>query len=236
MHAQAGYHGSSLDHVYTIERASVRADAADADRGFIRHANRPCPCEQCLQGGNSACTVKRLFVNASQRSSGAQACMAACTATRSKVTGAWMGGAVDGTVVAVRVHSDQSYFLAGFTRDVDDVGVNAQQVKWRNNTTQIVGTMLATRTFGCCGFGGFASGPCSAQQIDTAADGGATQACGYKFAPAEKTVVFPASAVIARSKTHAAVQTLARVSGTGHWWLPAAAHTEALADGLDLLA
>jgi len=147
-----------------------------------------------------------------------------------------MGGAVDGTVVAVRVHSDQSYFLAGVTRDVDDVGVNAQQVKWRNNTTQIVGTTLATRTFGCCGFGGFASGPCSAQQIDTAADGGATQACGYKFAPAEKTVVFPASAVVARSKTHAAVQTLARVSGTGHWWLPAAAHTEALADGLDLLA
>jgi hypothetical protein len=63
MHAQAGYHDSSLDHVHTIEPASVRADAADADRGFIRHANRPCPCEQCLQGGNSACTVKRLFVN-----------------------------------------------------------------------------------------------------------------------------------------------------------------------------
>jgi hypothetical protein len=49
MHAQAGYSGS-LDHVYTIEPASVRADAADADRGFLRHANRPCPCDQCLQG------------------------------------------------------------------------------------------------------------------------------------------------------------------------------------------
>jgi hypothetical protein len=166
MHAQAGCPGSSLDNVYTMEPASVRADAADADRGFIRHANRPCPCDQCLQGNNSACTVKRLFVNAVGKSEiERRTGMAARAATRSKVTGAWVGGVVDGTIVAVRVHSDEPndhdepYFLAVVTRDVDDVGVNAHQLKWRNNKTQIVGTNVVNKNVGCCGFGGFTSAP-----------------------------------------------------------------------------
>jgi hypothetical protein len=100
--------------------------------------------------------------------------MAARTSTRS-------------TVVAVRVHSDESYFLAGVTRDVDDVGVNAQQLKWRNNKTQIVGTSVVNKNAWLLQFRWLHECP-SAQQIDTAADGGATQACGYKLAPAEKTV------------------------------------------------
>jgi hypothetical protein len=51
------------------------------------------------------------------------------------------------------------------------------------------------------------------------------------FAAAEKTVVVPASAVITRSKTHAAAQERVWVA-----LATADAHSEALADGLDLLA
>jgi|EP00037_Helgoeca_nana_P004148 hypothetical protein len=50
-----------------------------------------------------------------------------------------------------------------------------------------------------------------------------------------RPVVFPASAVLTRKETHAAVQKLVRVGGVGHWWLPAAAHSAVLRDGLDLL-
>ena len=146
-----------------------------------------------------------------------------------------MGGVVDGTVVAVRVHSDEPCFLAVVAHDVDDVGVNAQQLKWRNNKTQLVGTNVVNKNAWLLRFRWLHFCP-SAQQTDPAADGGFTQARGYRFAAAEKTVVFPAIAVITRSKTHAAVQALARVGGAGHWWLPADAHSEALADGLDLLA
>jgi hypothetical protein len=131
MHAEKGYPGSSLDHHYMADpKTRNGCAAADAHRGFVLHANRPCPCDQCLQGNQPECTVKRLFDNAVGRSEiERRSGIVARAATRSRVTAAWTETIVEGTIVAVRVHNEEpnehgeQYYLAVVSRD--DVGPDA---------------------------------------------------------------------------------------------------------------
>jgi hypothetical protein len=55
----------------------------------------------------------------------------------------------------------------------------------------------------------------NARQSDAAVAEAQSDARGYRFEPAEKTVIFPASAVLTRKETLAAVQKLVRVGGAG---------------------
>jgi len=244
--AKAGYTGSSRDHHYVAaplsrsgDPLSRSGDPSDCDRGFIQHTNRPCPCDQCLQGQWDRCTVTRLFENATgtaeiERCKG----VAARAATRSKVTKAFTASVKakgTGYVVAVRVHSEEPndlsepYFLAVVDRDEGASG--QEELVWRNNKTQMIDSNVVNKNVCLLRLRWLHYRGQTAQPPAGSAVGAGAR--GYQFETAEKTFVFPAQAVLTKVKPCAALQQLCHDGE--HWWLPEAAHKVVMADGLDLL-
>lgn len=239
-HAAEGYKGSSKDHHFTMAPETRGADPKDCDRGYVQHMARPCLCDSCLKGDAANCEVKRLFANhvdkkCIERYKG----MAKRAATRSNASQYFINGVQGGDlkVIVVRVHkeepqhdvdSGEPYYLAVMGKDDEE-----QELCWRNNKTQDVGTgNVVNKNVWLIRFRWLHYRPGALAAPPEAAHN--SQYRGYQFQPGETTVVYPVFGVITKRGTCAAAQDLKEVDGI--WWLPKKAHECIVKDGLDLLA
>ena len=221
----------------TAAASSGDASLVDKDRGFVTHVTRPCPCDPCLQMRPADCLVRRLFKNSVgtselERRKGVMA----RAATRSKVTAAWTKEVKPGTVIVVRVHSDEvnefnePYYLAVAA------GKGDEKLVWRNNKTQMIDGNVHIKNTWLVRFRWLHYCPTAQPPADDPSLAGAR---GYQFQPGEATVVFPATGVVTKIEAHSAAQQLVKpgLSGQGaHRWLPADAHDAIVRDGMDLLS
>ena len=200
------------------------------DHGFVEHWTRPCPCDQHLQMLPGSCAVKRLFFNAVgsseiERLKGVRS----RAATRSRVTSNCVDGIKVGSVVAVRVHSDEPnehrepHFLGVVERDGG--APDADPLVWRNNKTQRIESNVFNKNVWLIRFRWLHYKP-----LAVCADGSR----GYQFQPGEKPVVFAAQAVVTRKEPNLALQSLHQADGV--WWLPEKSHETVMKSGMDLLS
>jgi hypothetical protein len=214
---------------------------------YIQHTNRPCPCDNCLQGKPKECSVTRLFKNTvgTKRLERAKG-LSLRQNTRSRVTKTFTDSICEGTIVVVRVHDDdenpldEPYFLGVVCRDqnadvaavdetmlaeVDEAAEpeDVQQLCWRNNKTQDVGSgNLVNKNVMLIRF----------RWLHYRPDSGGDKR-SYEFQPGEDTVVFPVYGIVTKTKSHEAAQTL-KLDGSTRW-LECGAHEEIMKDSIDLL-
>ena len=227
--ANNGYSGPSKDHHYRPDPRSQADDPLGRDQGFVEHWTRPCPCDQHLQMLPGSCAVKRLFLNA-VGSSGIERFkgVRSRVATRSRVTSNFVDGIKVGSVVAVRVHSDEPnehrepYFLGVVERD--DGAPDTDPLVWRSNKTQRIESNVFSKNVWLIRFRWLHYKP-----LAVCADGSR----GYQFQPGEKTVVFAAQAVVTRKEPNIALQSLHQADGV--WWLSKQSHGTVMKSGMDLL-
>lgn len=235
--AATGYTGSSKDHVYFMEprtRPTRVAASTDIDRGFVTTVNRPCGCDMCLQMRPADCLVSCLFKNATcvremERKKG----FAVRSATRSRVAQEWAKAICPGTVLVVRVHTDDAntlnepYYLALA------LGKEGESLAWRNGKTQMIDGNVFKKNDWLVRMRWLHYCPTAQPPLGNPDLAGAR---GYRFQPGESAIVFSAFGIVTKETIHTSAQELIKPELGEFRWMPSSAHEAVVEDGIELLS